>query len=536
MRGHRFGVAMVGAVCATAVVAGSLTAPPASAAMLPEPTLNWQPCASATGFYCADATVPLDYADPFGATIQIAVIKHPATDPTHRIGSLFFNPGGPGGSGVSVLPAAYPRFPATLRADFDLVSFDPRGIGQSTDLKCFPSMAAENQFLAGLPSGFPIGLAQQQAWESRFARFDRVCAANAGPLLAHDSTADVARDLDRLRQAVGDPSMNYLGVSYGSYLGATYANLFPGKVRAITLDGDVDPVQWARGSLGSASWLSTFLRLGSDQGSADTLNAFLTLCGQAAATSCAFSAGGPAATITKFQTLLDKLTAHPVTFDGQLVTMAFAVSVAMTALYDTQPMRGVAAGWTGVATLLQDLWNLSEGVPAPAPVAPSSLRSALELGIAPADDSGYDGMEAQLGVFCSDSPNPRGGAAYLAQSQFAQQRSGWPGVAWTWVAGACAQWPATGVQRYTGPWNVPTEGPVLLIGNTVDPATPYSGALAMSRDLADARLLTVRGYGHTALLNPSSCADSYESAYFLTGALPPEGTVCQQDQPPFPPS
>jgi pimeloyl-ACP methyl ester carboxylesterase len=283
--------------------------------MLPAPTLNWQPCASATGFYCADATVPLDYADPFGATIQIAVIKHPATDPTHRIGSLFFNPGGPGGSGVSVLPAAYPRFPAALRADFDLVSFDPRGIGQSTDLKCFPSMAAENQFLAGLPSGFPIGLAQQQAWESRFAQFDRICAANAGPLLAHDSTADVARDLDRLRQAVGDPSMNYLGVSYGSYLGATYANLFPGKVRAITLDGDVDPVQWARGSLGNASWLSTFLRLGSDQGSADTLNAFLTLCGQAAATSCAFSSGGPAATITKFQTLLDKLTAHPVTFD-----------------------------------------------------------------------------------------------------------------------------------------------------------------------------------------------------------------------------
>jgi pimeloyl-ACP methyl ester carboxylesterase len=216
--------------------------------------------------------------------------------------------------------------------------------------------------------------------EDTYARFDQTCAAHAGGLLAHDSTADTARDMDLLRQAVGNPALNYLGASYGSYLGATYANMFPTKVRAITLDGDVDPVRWATGADGTARWLGTFLRLGSDQGSAATLNAFLDLCGTAPVTSCAFSAGSPAATHAKFDTLTDRLTSHPVTFDG-----------------------------------------------------------------------------------------------------------------------------------FT-----------------------YQGAVAMSRDLADARLLTVRGYGHTALGNHSTCVDTVESDYFVTGALPPRGTVCHQEQLPFP--
>jgi pimeloyl-ACP methyl ester carboxylesterase len=138
-------------------------------------------------------------------------------------------------------------------------------------------------------------------------------SVHAGPLLAHDTTADVARDMDLLRQAVGDPTMNYIGTSYGSYLGATYANLFPTKVRAITLDADVDPVAWATGTDGSAQRLSTFLRMGSDKASAVSLNAFLDLCGSAPTGSCAFSAGSPAATHAKWNTLLDRLASHPVT-------------------------------------------------------------------------------------------------------------------------------------------------------------------------------------------------------------------------------
>src|SRR5205823_4988871 len=153
-------------------------------------------------------------------------------------------------------------------ARFDVVSWDQRGLGQSTDLQCFDSIDQENQLLSGLPVPYPQDAAQDQVWEDIAGRFDRACAAHAGPLLAHDATADTARDLDLLRQAVGDPTMNYLGTSYGSYVGATYANLFPAKVRALTLDGDVDPVAWATGTDGSADRLGTFLRMGTDKASA----------------------------------------------------------------------------------------------------------------------------------------------------------------------------------------------------------------------------------------------------------------------------
>ncbi|HVV23371.1 MAG TPA: alpha/beta hydrolase [Pseudonocardiaceae bacterium] len=528
MRIRRWGVSIVSALC---LVFGLCFAPVAAAAGPVVPRLDWQACGD--GFFCATAIVPLDYADPSGATIRLAMIKHPATDPAHRIGSLFFNPGGPGGSGVAALPLIYHKFPAALRADFDLVSFDPRGIASSTDLQCFPSTTAEQQFLARLPVAFPVGKAQERLWENTFSGFDRTCAANAGPLLAHDSTADVARDMDLLRQAVGDPTMNYLGVSYGSYLGATYANLFPAKVRAIALDGDVDPVEWATGETGNQHWLSTFLRLGSDEASARTLGAFLVLCGQAPVTSCAFSAGNPAATNAKFTALLHRLATHPVTADGQQITMPLVVAVTVADLYETQPIAGLANGWPGLATLLQNLWNLSNGTTTAAPDR-SALLARPDLGVVPTATPSYAGREAQLGVICSDSPNPRLPQSYGVQSAFARLRSGWPGAQWTWIAEACAQWPTMGTQRYTGPWNVPTAQPVLVIGNTGDPATPYQGAVAMARDLAHARFLTVRGYGHTALLNTSTCAANAESAYFRTGALPPAGTVCDEDRPPFP--
>jgi pimeloyl-ACP methyl ester carboxylesterase len=176
-----------------------------------------------------------------------------------------------------------------------VVSFDPRGIGQSTVLRCFASNGQEQQLLGPvLSEGYPAGAAQQREWEHTYARFDKACAAHAGPLLAHDSTADTARDMDLLRRAVGDPTLNYLGISYGTYLGATYANLFPAKVRAMVLDGNADPVQWATGTGGSAAVLGTLLRQSSDEGSAAALNAFLDLCGGAPASSCAFSAGSPA--------------------------------------------------------------------------------------------------------------------------------------------------------------------------------------------------------------------------------------------------
>jgi pimeloyl-ACP methyl ester carboxylesterase len=527
----RIGLAAMCGALLTGVIAGS--AQPASAAppqpdapqvAVAVPMLDWQPCEN--GFFCATATVPLDYAHPTGATVQLAVIKRPATDPAHRIGSVFFSPGGPHEGGATQLPELYSLFPPALRARFDVVSWDQRGLGQSTDLQCFDSIDQENQLLAGLPVPYPQDAAQDQVWEDIAGRFDSACATHAGPLLAHDTTADTARDLDLLRQAVGDPTMNYLGASYGSYVGATYANLFPTKVRALTLDGDVDPVAWATGTDGSADRLGTFLRMGTDKATAAALNQFLDLCGRAATSSCAFSAGSPAATRAKWNTLLDRLASHPVTLAGNAITRAVAVDDTSNALPAPLPIPNLRSGWPGLASFLQSVWAQTNGGPAPA-------GNALSFQDVMSPDTPYRGIEVHWGVDCSDSPNPRNPASYPEQAAFAAARSGVVGPDVAWSTEICAQWPVLSPDRYTGPWNHPTAAPILVVGNTGDPSTPYAGAIAMSHDLANARLLTVDGYGHTAFLNHSGCVDDAEDAYFVTGALPRPGTVCRQDQVPF---
>jgi pimeloyl-ACP methyl ester carboxylesterase len=513
----------------------AVRSPAGSHAVAPAvPHLNWRECGG--GFSCTTAAVPLDYAHPARTKISIAVIKHPATNPARRIGTLFYNPGGPGGPGVAVMRAGYFLFPPAVRARFDIVSFDPRGIGQSTVLRCFASNKQEQQLLSPVSSlAYPIGPAQQKTWVGTYARFDRACAAHAGPLLAHDSTADVARDMDLLRRAVGAPSMNYFGNSYGTYLGATYANLFPARVRAMVLDGNVDPVQWATGTHGSAAVLGTFLRLRSDEGSAAALKAFLNLCGRVPASSCAFSAGRPAATHAKLATLLKRLARHPVTMAGILYTKSRAVDTVATNMYNAVPIAGTADnGWSFTATILEDLWAVTSGGPAPATIRPAAWDFPLAGGgVRPAAGAPYSGVESVLGVLCSDSPNPRDPAQYAAQAVLAQARSGVVGPDWSWITEACAQWPVLARDRYTGPFSRPTAAPILVVGNTVDPATPYRDSVAMAHELADARLLTVDGYGHTALANPSSCVAKAEDSYFVTGTLPPPGTVCHQDRLPF---
>lgn len=243
------------------------------------PILTWQPCTDSnqSGFQCATTQVPIDYRDPRAGAIKLTVIKHPATDQAHRVGSLFFNPGGPGGAGTEALPAWFRRFPSELQKRCDIISFDPRGIGDSTAVKCFATEDDEKRFFAKLPQGFPVGSAETNTWIRGYTRFAQLCGRN-GKLLAHVSTTEVAKDLDLLRRAVGSPELNYLGVSYGTFLGATYANLFPDKVWAMVLDGNVSPIAWTNGGRNDAR-LSTSLRIGTDQGAAKTLKAFLELCG-----------------------------------------------------------------------------------------------------------------------------------------------------------------------------------------------------------------------------------------------------------------
>ena len=209
--------------------------------------LHWRSCYG--GFQCATARVPLSYRDPRGAAISIAVVRHLATDPARRVGTLFFNAGGPAEQ-IESFVTGFGQLPAAFTARFDIITFDPRGFGYSTAVRCFPTMAAESKFLGGVFFGglpvFPVGARQYAAWVRTWARFDARCAQRNGSLLDHDTTADVARDMNLLREAVGAPALNYLGVSYGTGLGATYANLFPATTGRMILDANLNPVAWTR--------------------------------------------------------------------------------------------------------------------------------------------------------------------------------------------------------------------------------------------------------------------------------------------------
>jgi pimeloyl-ACP methyl ester carboxylesterase len=497
------------------------------------PVPRWHGCDD--GFYCATLRVPLDYRHPDRRSINIAVIEHRPTGQQHAIGSLLFNPGGPGGAGTQALPLAYPFFPARLKAVFNIVSFDPRGVGASTAVRCFPTAQAEERFFARLPAGFPVGQEQEQRWERAYAALSRRCEKTSGWLLPHLSTADVARDMEMIRRALGEQQLSYLGISYGTYLGAIYANVFPGRVRAMVLDSNVNPVAWATGD-GTAHSLSVSLRLHADQGTAQTLDAFLDLCGRAGVSSCAFTAGNARTTRAKFSVLLRRLRSRPVTSGSPPATYTFAgtVSTVDAALAVPVARPGLAPGWEATAGLLQQLWEASTRNHA-AGLSPLSAPASRpgHATTTPSPAPAYPGQEQQLAVTCSDSPNPRTPGAYVAEAARAQARYGAPALDWAWADEPCATWPATASDRYTGPWNRPTAHPILLIATTHDPALPYQDSLAMSRDLANARLLTVDGFGHTAFFNKSACADAYETAYLISGAFPPHDAVCHQNRAPF---
>ncbi|MDT0404984.1 alpha/beta hydrolase [Streptomyces edwardsiae] len=515
--GHRRHTAVIAALvtCSTILAGPS----PASAGGAPTPSgpaprLDWSQCVSGSEFDCATAKVPLDYDDPGGRTIELAVVKRKAADPGRRIGTLFFNPGGPGGPGTVQMPQNYESFPREVRERFDIVSWDPRGIGNSTAVNCFGSPQEAADWKASKATGFPVGEQERADFTAAYEELGRRCEQRAPELVRHVSTADTARDLDQLRQAVGDQQLTYYGISYGTYLGATYANLFPGRVRAMVFDANWDPRAWTNNASDEAPRTTSFQRLGSGLSAAETVNRFLTLCGSRTTAHCAFSAGSPKATQDKYDQLLRRLREEPV---GPW-TYAGTVADVVNSLYVVQP------GATKLAARLQDLWK--GRVPEPSPLPPPPL--------VPHPDP-YLGEEQSTAVFCGDSPNPRDPAVYHTLAEEAAVRAGDTGRFWIWASAGCASWPAVAEDRYRGPWNNPTAHPILVVGNTYDPSTPLSAAQAMAEELADARLLTHDAVGHTALFNPSSCVQAHESRYLIDGTLPPPGASCRQDTPPFSP-
>jgi len=489
---------------------------------------TWTACPDSSSFECATVRAPLNYRHPEGRKIHLAVIRHRATGPKHRVGTLRFNPGGPGGSGTSDLPLMYPFFPEEIRERFDIVSWDPRGVGRSTAVRCFADAAQEIAWASQLPSGFPVGRKEREQWIRLQADLGRRCEQRDPVLLRHISTADSAHDLDVLRAALGERRLTYLGISYGTLLGATYANLFPDRVRAMVLDGNVNPRAWYGGN----PKLPTFLRQGSDVGAARTLKRFLDLCGHAGPSRCAFSAGNPRATRAKYRALLRRLLAHP---QGDM-TYAATVDEVAQGLYTVHP------AWTQLARELQDLWLGRTPRGSMRQDTPGGLLRTAPRGFFPPGagdppkharaEEEYPGFEQQDAVLCAESPNPRDPRRYHALERFSARRAGALGRSWTWLSEVCSTWPARAAHRYTGPWDRSTT-PILTLNTLYDPATPYRSGRAMTGQLGNARLLTVAGYGHTTLLNPSSCAAEHETAYLVSGVLPPRGTVCRQDAPPF---
>jgi pimeloyl-ACP methyl ester carboxylesterase len=384
--------------------------------------LAWKPCDD--GFQCATARVPLNYRDPSGAQIGIAVISHQATGPGPSLGWRFFNGGGPEPD-VAAMPSTYPALPAPWRERFNIITFDPRGMGYSTQVRCYPTEAAEGAALGNLAT-FPVDQAQEDAYARGFAKLDAQCARDAGPLLDHDSTADIARDMNLLREAVGDPVFNYYGPSYGTLLGATYANLFPATTGRMVLDGNINPVTWTSGT----SQVPAYSRLGAPEATEAVMTAFLDLCGNASVKACAFSAGTPAATTAKWYTLLRLVSEHPVSLGTQgTYTYADVVGAASN--------LGRVDEWQSNAVLLQQVWTAATGGnPSPEPVsspAPSPSPSY------------YTGQEQQLAIVCADSPNPRDLADYVA----AAHGTGPPPAPSWWSATPATPGPPT---RTRSPW------------------------------------------------------------------------------------
>jgi len=488
------------------------------------PRINWSACYREFGFpfECGTVQVPLDYGNPSAAAILIAVVRLPASDPAHKIGSLFFNPGGPGGSGVDFVLGAGPFvYTEEVRARFDLVGFDPRGIARSTALRCFGNPRQWTPYFT--PFSFPITQEEADIWEAADRYLDAACAQRGTKIIDHMSTADTARDLDVLRQAVGDAMLTYAGYSYGTFLGVTYANLFPGKVRALVVDGVLDPIAWTTGNPGEGDTIPFSTRLHSDKGAMDTLNEFFRLCDENPAT-CAFSGGAA----DRFAALAARLRAAPIQIefpDGSIFFFSYQdlIGNSLGAMYDS-------FSWPDFALFLADIESLAP---------PTQLGARL---YAVWDDLGFinnrgfphypNYIEGFPGVACADSDNPNNYQAWWDAAQQAEANYGYFGPLWTYVSSICAAWPGAQTGRYTGPFTANTANPVLVVGNFFDPATRYEGAQTVAGLLPNSRLVSLNGWGHVSLFL-SQCMDQTVAAYLLHGTLPPAGTVCNQDMIPF---
>ena len=448
--------------------------------------VSWRDCER--GFQCSTLPVPRVADDPTKGSLDLALTRRPAGDPAQRIGSLVVNPGGPGASAVDYLQGAWKQIPAGVRARFDLVAFDPRGVGRSVPVRC-GTTAELDRFFALDPA--PDDAAEQAVLEEVTAQFVAGCQARSGQTLPHVSTADAAADLDAVRAAVGDEALTYLGYSYGTSLGAAYLDRYPTRVRAMVLDGGLDP---------ALTWDQ--LLEGQSGGFDRALEAFLADCER---TRCAFrkKVSGPLG--AAYDRLAAQIDAAPIRGDGTREVGPGEFSLGVGAgLYSKEN------GWPAIASALAD------AVGGDGEVLLKLNDSYLER-----SPEGYANLsEANFAVNCIDRPWPRDSAPYLALAEKVSRTAPRFGPAIALSGLACSTWPAPPTGR---PHPVTGAGapPVVVIGTTGDPATPFAWSVALADQLESGVLITHRGDGHTIYRSGApACVREPIDRYLLTATSP----------------
>lgn len=441
-------------------------------------TLRWTPYGK-DGLQCARLRVPLDYAHPAGPSAQVTVVRRPADNRDH-IGPLFVNPGGPGFSAISALRDSIILLPPEVLQKFDLVAVDPRGVGQSTPVDCADDLAPLfDPQLAGTSARVREDALQQ------VAALVRQCRARSGPILDHVDTVSAARDMDRVRAALGVDEISYLGYSYGTYLGTVYADLFPTRVRAAVLDGAVDPRESTEVDIGAEA-----------QSFRDALDLALDDCGRRA--ECPFQAGGDSQ--GAYDRLMERLESAPLTVDGHRMGRTLAEIGVVEALYDGQ------AGWPRLMDALARA-DAGDG---------HALLSQADAYTGRRPDGSYDDeLEAHFAIACTDSTTQLTPAAARREArEIGDHPARFDTVTLAFEL-PCAFWPARAhpVRRDLHARGAPS---ILVVNSVGDPVTPLTSAEALASALEKGTLQRVPGSQHTSYGRGDPCVDEMVDYYLIS--------------------
>ncbi|MFO7689874.1 MAG: alpha/beta hydrolase [Cryobacterium sp.] len=455
--------------------------------------LQWETCGD--GMQCSTATAPLNWSDPDAGEIELALVRQAATG--DRQGSLLVNPGGPGGSGYDfVLNSVDYATDAELQAGFDIVGFDPRGVGRSSAVSCYEP-AQMDEHLYGLVDAERGSDAWIAELEADSVAFGEACATNTGELLGNVDTDSAARDLDLLRAVLGDDKLNYLGFSYGTYLGAVYANLYPDKVGRLALDGALDP--------SSSNFEVTRTQA---VGFENALRAYLTDC--LAGTECPFT-GTVEQGMSTVGALLASVDASPIRAeDGRELGSNSLLTAIIYPLYQ-------ATAWPQLSAMFDEI--MFGG-------ADTAFAFADAYNGRAADGSYNDNStEAFLAINCVDYAFDDDPEKMRAQAAEIQAAAPVIGTYMSFGDIGCANWPHA-FEGERGEITGAGALPILVVGTTNDPATPYEWAEALSQQLESGHLVTYQGEGHTAYNKSNACVNGAVNTYLLTGEVPAEDPMC----------